>query len=317
MKIENENGVLTFEKIVREGKLISHSQGDPVVIYEKLDGANASFGLFTNEEGEVEFSVRSRNSILNIHKALHGWFGYAHEKIKPVLCNLEAEKSIVDDLIFYGEWLIKHKVAYKPECYKEFYLFAVYSSKNDRYFDNDIVEYWADILNLKMAPILYKGRFTRVSDYQELVGKSEMTFSPNTGEGIVIFNMNPDNQGGELLCRTKWVSQAFSEVSKHRVQKVAELAESAIWMNQFLTDSRIDKAIMKLNEEGNLPEIKFANFGDIARPVIEYVYKDVLEEEGDTKPELFDEGVALKSTNKRVPIRVRAFIHESEGAVTA
>lgn len=317
MKIENENGVLTFEKIVREGKLISHSQGDPVVIYEKLDGANASFGLFTDEEGEVEFSVRSRNSILNIHKALHGWFGYAHEKIKPTLWNLETETSIVDDLIFYGEWLIKHKVAYKPECYKEFYLFAVYSSKNDRYFDNAIVEHWANILNLKMAPILYKGEFTKVGDYQDLVGKSEMTLLPNTGEGIVIFNMNPDNQGGRLLSRTKWVSQAFSEVSGHKVQKVTELVESAIWMNQFLTDSRIDKAIMKLEEEGNLPEIKFANFGNIARPVIEYVYKDVLDEEGDSKPELFDEAAALKSTNKRVPIRVRLFIQDNEEVVTA
>lgn len=317
MKIENENGVLTFEKIVREGKLISHSQGDPVVIYEKLDGANASFGLFTDEEGEVEFSVRSRNSILNIHKALHGWFGYAHEKIKPTLWNLETETSIVDDLIFYVEWLIKHKVAYKPECYKEFYLFAVYSSKNDRYFDNVIVEHWANILNLKMAPILYKGEFTKVSDYQDLVGKSEMTLLPNTGEGIVIFNMNPDNQGGRLLSRTKWVSQAFSEVSGHKVQKVTELVESAIWMNQFLTDSRIDKAIMKLEEEGDLPEIKFANFGNIARPVIEYVYKDVLDEEGDSKPELFDEAAALKSTNKRVPIRVRLFIQDNEEVVTA
>ena len=79
---------------------------------------------------------------------------------------------------------------------------------------------------------------------------------------------------------------------------------------QYITDARINKILHKLNDEGQLPEISFKNFGLIASPTSALVYDDILEEEGDSLPKLFDEKTAKKIVNRMVPPSVRKFIEQ-------
>ena len=126
------------------------------------------------------------------------------------------------------------------------------------------------------------------------------------GEGIVIFNeTNPTDES-----RTKIVSEKFSERTNTKPHKVVDLNESESWIMQYITDARINKILHKLNDEGQLPEISFKNFGLIASPTSALVYDDILEEEGDSLPKLFDEKTAKKIVNRMVPPSVRKFIEQ-------
>ena len=135
------------------------NEGDYIVAYEKLDGANASFKA---NNGRVR--AFSRNLELTSENTLRGFFDYA-TRIDPILP--------IEGLTYFGEWLVPHKVDYGDNR-ADFYLFDIYDEEKDEYAPHDFVVSEAARLGLSLAPILYAGKFRSYEHLKTLVGRSAL-----------------------------------------------------------------------------------------------------------------------------------------------
>lgn len=81
--------------------------GDQIVIQEKVDGANASIRYEVETGTLIAFS---RKQELSYHKTLNGLWNYVQ------LLEAKAYERY-KNYIFFGEWLLKNAIKYKPEAY--------------------------------------------------------------------------------------------------------------------------------------------------------------------------------------------------------
>ncbi|EAC3475499.1 hypothetical protein ARX86_15800 [Listeria monocytogenes] len=217
-----------YTKVVRQGKTGTnfHQVGDIICVQEKLDGSNASFKV--TDDNTLE--VFSRRRQLDKGNTLSGFYQYAKN-------NFEDKLYIGSDcnLIFFGEWLVKHKVDY-GEHLKEFYLFDVFDTSLGVYLPQIKVKAWAKHLNAKMPATLFEGEFTSYEVLFELVGKSALV-EDGKGEGIVIKNQSRTDDFGEQLY-TKYVAEAFLEkkLSKSIIKTPKDLERFAIGLDKLSQD---------------------------------------------------------------------------------
>lgn len=220
------------------------------------------------------------------------------------------------DFILYGEWLVPHTVKYKNEAYRKFYPFALFDVAEQSYLQYPVLAALASFLDLKTPQVFYAGPMQEMSFFEQFVGKSNMTEEEDQGEGIVIlneWNTIYSKYEESKYQRAKWVSSRHRELMQNPPPKVVNFSASQLWIINNVAEARIEKTIHKLNDEGILPsELSYKNFANIAKPVIEAVWLDVMEEEGDTLPDLFDENAAKKTLNKLVPVTVRKFIDDNQ-----
>ena len=92
------------------------------------------------------------------------------------------------------------------------------------------------------------------------------------------------------------------------------MTPSQKFIAETLTDARAHKMILKFRDENRLPEaIDFNHFGQIAKPLGQALWNDIMEEEADNLPIDFDEKEARKALNKKVPTYVKELIFKTEG----
>ena len=132
-----------YDKVKNSGIVLDKFKHRGLVVQEKLDGSNASF---TMEDGEL--ACFSRRKKLNENETLNGFYNWAHENIEEWMFNF------LEGHIIFGEWLVKHKIQYKEECYKEFYVFDVYDKSTERYLPHDDMVSVAEKLGLKRVKTL-------------------------------------------------------------------------------------------------------------------------------------------------------------------
>lgn len=262
-----------YNSIVRHGKTATHEtvkDGSKVVVWEKLDGANASFKL---HEGEI--LCYSRNNILTESDGLRGFYQWVHEHINKDL--------LAEGLIYYGEWLVPHKIDY-GENFKNFFLFDVYSEKEDSYLSLHTVISWSIELNIDFAPIIYHGvvgeDFT-FEDIQNNVGKSVLSVD-GKGEGVVIKNYDFKYRDGSQMF-TKIVTKEFQESNGAKVKTTSQKADALTeFIGQTVTENRVEKLLMKLVDEGKLKEdYDITDMGTILKELGSSVADDVIKEELD------------------------------------
>ena len=195
-----------YDKVKGSGILLDKFKDRGLVVQEKLDGSNASF---TVDNGELQ--CFSRRKKLNEKETLNGFYGWVHENIQ------EDVFDFLEDYIIFGEWLVKHKIQYKEECYKEFYVFDVYDKEEEAYLSLKNMHRIASYLELKTVKTLliaepsYHLNILTPQDIQDLVGKSDMTVKPNTGEGIVIKYLDGKSEHEDYY---KIVSNEFKEFNR-------------------------------------------------------------------------------------------------------
>ncbi|WP_303982218.1 RNA ligase family protein [Niallia circulans] len=258
-----------YMKIIRHGKGGTHETlqtGAHITIMEKLDGANASFKV---ENGKI--LAFSRNNQLDEHNGLRGFYQWT-QTLDP--------NSLVEKAIYFGEWLVKHKLDY-GENMNQFYLFDIYDEDTERYIKFDLVEKQAEKLGLNLCPVFYKGEFQSLDHVLSFVGKSKLG---KVGEGVVIKNYDfTANRHGEQQF-TKIVSDEFAEVKqvkKHRVAPTNGLIDEFI--NNNLTRARVEKILHKLVDEGILEQdYDVTDMGTILKNAGTRVFDDIIEEELDT-----------------------------------
>lgn len=294
-----------YTDVVRYGKSSTNGvlqEGDIISITEKIDGANASFRK--DETNPLGISCYSRNNPLDENNTLSGYYGWVIDNILPI------KDKLNDKYIYYGEWLVKHKVIYKDEYYKKFYMFSIWDIEEEQYLSDDIVQTEAERLGLTTTNYFYIGEFKSFEHLMSFVGKSDMTLEPNTGEGIVVKNVNYfDNYGRQMF--VKLVSDKFAEVQKQRLPKNPNIDSPVIELvKSVLTKPRVEKIIYKLVDEGILKEdYDIEDMGLILKSLDSRVYEDIMKEESDLFAE-YEEDKIKRICGKNLPTIVKAILKE-------
>lgn len=257
-----------YQSIERHGKSGTHLtiEGNPyIVIQEKLDGANASF----KREGDKVVCF-SRNNQLDMHNTLRGFYNWVQETFKA--------EDLVENAIYYGEWLVRHKLEY-GENENKFYLFDIFDEDTNRYISFDLVKTHSITLNLNLVPILYEGEFQSLEHIQSFVGKSVLG---DIGEGVVVKNYGYMNKYGVQVF-TKFVSDHFAEITNTKTHNASKNSDPLQqFINSTLTEARVSKLIHKLVDEGELQEdYAIEDMGAILKGLGSKVFDDIIKEEMD------------------------------------
>ena len=183
--------------------------GMPIMITEKLDGANAGIEVVKNDD-KISYIIMSHNNVLDDPKEndLRGWYEFAQATVLPKLEVFLKNKDHAD-FYFYGEWLVPHTVAYQEDMYHHWYLFSIFDKTNNHEFTPDERLMVAQKLGLKTPDVLFNVAKpdADLAFLKSFVGKSQHTYPEmGNGEGIVI------ECGG---IRAKIRSKKFQEVKHH------------------------------------------------------------------------------------------------------
>ena len=250
--------MLKYPKIDAWGKRDTQNVFDsPVVVQEKLDGANASFML--DEFGE--FHCFSRNNELTEEDNLHGFYQYCHENIYM--------SALLPGHTYFGEWLVKHKINYGEENHRKFYLYDVRVA--DRYYVMATPEV-AEALGVHLAPFTMTGQKTP-QEVIEWVGNPSILNPSVKAEGVVVKNY-------EKQYMVKFVSDEFRETMPVKKSRNMQLSDLDVWVDAVVTKPRIEKLLNKLKDAGTLPQqLCIQDMGDVLKALGSSIVDDVFEEE--------------------------------------
>jgi hypothetical protein len=270
--------------------------GDYITISEKLDGSNASFIL--NSENKID--CFSRKIKLSENETLRGYYQWVKNNIKPELLNPKYR--------YFGEFLVSHKIQYKPEYYNQFYLFNVYDEELEEYLSDEIMRSEAAKLGIKTVPLFYEGEYISFDHLMSFVGRSDMAV--DRGEGIVVKNVQYKNKYGNQLF-VKLVTQEFTEIQKQKAPKDPNkpLTVEQEFVNTCLTKARVEKELYKLVDEGIL-ELNFGieEMGIILRNLGGRIYEDILKEESEYVPQNYEVQLLRKAIGSKLPNIVKEIL---------
>lgn len=272
------------------------NEGDDIVIQEKLDGANASFKL---DDGKI--AAFSRNTKLSPENNLRGFYEWT-QTLDP--------SKLLDGVIYYGEWLVKHKLDYGTNA-NQFYLFDIYNEFLHEYDSFTMVKDEAKRLNLNLIPLFYEGKYQSFEHLQSFVGKSELGVE---GEGVVVKNVSyKDNYGHQ--CFVKLVSDSFREVQKQKAPKDPNFQSVEMtFVNECLTKARVEKLLHKLVDEQILDEnFGIEDMGTILKNLGNRVYDDIMKEEADSLA-TYEEKDIRKCIGKKLPVIIKSLLNERKAA---
>lgn len=257
-----------YPKIHRLGKeeTMGILEGE-VHVQEKVDGANTSIWI---EDGIVQCGSRSRHLT---NEGFNGFVPYAqsHEGIKKLLDKHPTYR-------LYGEWLVRHTIAYNETAYRQFYLFDIAVIDPDPeepevFLDTLLVNSLADQFNIKI-PTYHGMVFNPTEEYlKQYVGKSSLG---EHGEGVVLKSDTFVNVFGDNVC-AKIVTESFKE-DNAVVFGGNNKHSDAYWeiyvVNKYITLPRVEKIMHKLQPQ--IDEI----LGMAHTPqVIRATYHDMITEE--------------------------------------
>lgn len=224
---------IKYNKIHRLGKEeVEGILDGEVFVQEKIDGANTSIWM---EDGKMCFGSRN-HEVPNFN----GIKEYA-EKHEGILALLSEKPKYR----LFGEWLIKHTIAYNETSYKHFYLYDILDEELDTFLEPDVVMDLAYLFDIKKPQFHGKGVFTE-EELQQFVGKSVLG---NKGEGIVIKRHGFTDKFGESPRYAKIVTQDFKEnnaIAFGGNNKHSETYWEQYICNEYMSVARIRKVMQKI-----------------------------------------------------------------------
>lgn len=180
---------------------------------------------------------------------------------------------------------MKNAITYKPEFYKNWYVYDIYDVEKEEYLPQTEVKKFVEQHNLTYIHVLYEGEFISWEHCKTFCN------SPAYGdkqEGIVIKNQTKlNNPWSRTPFVLKIVNDCFSEVKKdnHRQKiedperiKARESAQNIV--DQIVTKRRVEKEIYKMRDEGIVPEkITPQDMKIVAQNLPKRIYEDCIKEE--------------------------------------
>lgn len=297
-----------YDKILNKGFQLSDFVETGIEVTEKLDGSNASF---TYDADAKKVRVFSRNQELTENNNLNGFYQYVQEFVKDFN---DLQIATLSDYTIFGEWLTKHTVTYKDEAYNKFYAFDVFNKKSGYYVSRKLrLEVFStlqlktpeEFMTFEPAELLMLNKEDVLNEFKNSVGKSNLTLTPDTGEGVVIKSLgvrDPDNDPSYKL-----VTDRFRETKGLKQQKPTGLQVHLV--DYAITEVRMKKIIFKKLDEQVLTEedLTLQNFGKVMGSVAKEFQDDIIEEEMD---EIIKQ--IRKRIGKQLPNLLRPFLEEKD-----
>lgn len=213
-----------------------------VVITEKIDGSQFSFGIF-----DGEFRARSKGAILNV---------IAPEKMFELGVEIAQGLPLKEGLTYRGEYLKKPKhntLAYERVPVNNIILFDI-NDGHESYLPYDQVSEEAERIGLEIVPRVFDGsvadatQFRRYLDAVSVLGGQKV-------EGVVAKNYHRFGPDGKVLMG-KFVSEAFKEVHNKEWKERNPLQNDIIQklIADYRTPARWAKSVQHLKESGQLEQ---------------------------------------------------------------
>lgn len=251
---------------------------DPVLVEEKIDGSQFSFGVFEHEDGR-DLRCRSKGAQLNI-VAPDAMF----------MAGVETAKRLSDSLhvgwTYRAEYLMKPKhnaLAYDRIPKDHIILFDI-NTGEEAYLSYDQKAEEAARLGLEVVPKMYEGTIEDVQHFRSILDTVSCLGGQKV-EGVVIKNYQRFGRDKKVLLG-KFVSEAFKE-TQSREWKASNPGQNGILaqlLGSLKTDARWHKAVQHLREAGKIEDSP----RDIGL-LIKEVPSDVEKEEADfIKQKLFE-----------------------------
>lgn len=219
---------------------------DPVLVEEKVDGSQFSFGVF-NVTGQQELRCRSKGAQLNL-VAPEKMFQRAIDTVSSIAGKLK------EGWTYRGEYLVspKHNTLIYDRVPKEHIILFDISPAYETYLSYEEKQQEAERIGLEVVPKMMYGMIETMEHFRSLLDTTSCLGGQKI-EGVVIKNYTRFGQGKKVLLG-KFVSEAFKEVhnrewkatNSSRMDIVQYLIES------LKTPARWNKAVQHLTERGEL-----------------------------------------------------------------
>lgn len=255
-----------------------------VVVEEKIDGSQISFGMFGGK-----LVVKSKNRQMSLVDA--GMFTAAYVYLDTI------KHKMVDGWVYRGEYLQKSKhnvLAYDRIPKNHIVLYDVELSEGNYLISRDMLEQIGQELDLEVTPRYYQGKFNEF--FGDFLTRTSILGGPI--EGVVIKAYNRDLFGKDKKpIIAKMVSNRFKETKK-TVNPPRESVFDSL-SDTYATEARFRKGAQHLKEAGVLTGTP----KDIPL-LLKEVASDVLLEESDSiKNTLFDHYMkdVIRAVRRGVP----------------
>lgn len=220
---------------------------DPVLIEEKVDGSQFSFGLFVQQDGERVLRCRSKGAQLNL---------ISPEKMFTAAIETAKSLDLHPGWTYRAEYLAKPKhnaLAYDRIPEKHLIVFDI-NTGHEEYMSYEDKAKECARLGLEIVPLIHEGMLDSFADFRSMIDRVSALGGQKV-EGIVVKNYKRFGPDKKVLLG-KFVSEAFKEV--HAAEwKAANPSKTDIvdkLIDTLRTPARWNKAIQHLREAGNLED---------------------------------------------------------------
>lgn len=220
---------------------------DPVIVEEKVDGSQFSFGLFEDENGDRSVRCRSKGAQLNV---------IAPEKMFAEAVQMAQSLPLRFGWTYRAEYLKKPKhnsLAYDRIPEKHLIVFDI-SPGHEEYlpYADKAAECYR--LGLEVVPLIYEGMITSPEQFRAMLDRVSVLGGQKI-EGVVVKNYTRFGPDKKVLLG-KFVSEAFKEIHAHewkasnptKMDIVEKLVET------LRTPARWGKAVQHLRERGQIDD---------------------------------------------------------------
>lgn len=217
---------------------------DPVIVEEKVDGSQFSFGVFNGE-----LKCRSKGAVLNI-TAPEKLFVQAVETAKRLA------PLLVDGWTCRGEYLARPKhntLAYERIPPQHVIGFDI-NTGHEIYLPYELKQQEFARLGLETVPCLFMGVLEDHATCRELLERTSVLGGQKI-EGVVIKNTFQFGPDGKVLMG-KFVSEAFKEVHSGEWRDRNPTGKDVIQtlIDEYKTPARWAKSVQRLREAGKLED---------------------------------------------------------------
>lgn len=242
----------SYPKIYNIGhKYLSQLFWDEVIVQEKVDGSQFSFGMIpsVDENGNVfnELRFRSKGQEFSA-ESVNGMFALGVEAV------LRAKDKLVPGRTYRGEYLMKPKhnvLAYDRAPENNVILFDI-NDGEESYLPYAEVKAEGARLGFEVVPLLFEGKITSHIDLEKLLEKTSVLGGQKI-EGFVVKNYARYGIDKKALMG-KFVSESFKEVhAKEWGEGNPKQGDILVRLiERYRTPARWQKAIIHLKEKGLL-----------------------------------------------------------------
>jgi len=220
---------------------------DPIVVQEKIDGSQFSFGVL-GKEGEKVLRARSHHREINM-EAPDRMFEKAINSIK------ELEPNLTIGWTYRGEYCRAPKantLVYDRVPKMNIVVFDI-NIDEEKYLSPSEVKKECDRLGLETVPTFFEGKIEDIEQFKKLLDTVSFLGGQKI-EGIVIKNYSRFDEKTGKAMMGKFVSEKFREMNskdwKKRNPSQGGVLEALI--AEIKTEARFDKAYQHLLEKGEI-----------------------------------------------------------------